>query len=195
MTLEEFVRLEPKQIRRDKELMQLFVNFYEAAFSFIPKCAGCSFNSGFKKLRKHAINSKKNIKFDKKVNTMESKTFELKKEFKLKILTYKKDGITYRKYGHALDEDFARELVDSGKSNVFKTLPKKKDVVKEIKAINVIVDEHFEIDGQVGGNPFEEMSYRDELFPIYKEKSERLDQKAKSNSKEDIIAFLKENES
>jgi hypothetical protein len=184
MNLEEFVRLDPKQIRRDKELMQLFVNFYEAAFSFTPKCAGCSFNSGFKKLKKYANNGQKIIKFDKKVNTMESKTFELKKEFKLKILTYKKDGITYRKYGHALDEDFARELVAFGKSNVFKTLPKKKDVVKEIKAKDVIAIDKYE-----------SMLYRDELFPLYKEVSERLDQKAKSNSKEDIIAFLRENES
>ena len=52
MTLDEFVRLDPKQIRTDKELMQLFVNYYEAAFSFIPKCVGCSFNKGFKKLKK-----------------------------------------------------------------------------------------------------------------------------------------------
>ncbi len=50
MTLQEFVRLNPKEIRRDKELMQLFVNFYEAAFFVVPKCVGCSFKSGFKKL-------------------------------------------------------------------------------------------------------------------------------------------------
>lgn len=187
MTLEEFVRLDPKQIRRDKELMQLFVNYYEAAFSFIPKCVGCSFNSGFKKLRKYATSSKKNIKFDKIVNNMESKTFELKKQYKLKILTYKKDGVTYRKYGHAIDESFARELVAYGKSEVFKTLPstsKKKDVVKEIQVNDAIVV-----------NDYESMTYRDELFPIYKELSERLDKKANSNSKEDIIAFLRENES
>lgn len=192
MTLEEFVRLDPKQIRRDKELMQLFVNFYEAAFSFIPKCAGCSFNSGFKKLRKYATNSKKIIKFDKTVNTMESKTFELKKQFKLKILTYKKDGVTYRKYGHALDEDFARELVAYGKGDVFKVLPKKKDVVKENPKQDVTAIEVKDVETVVN---YKSMSYRDELFPLYKEVSERLDKKANSNTKEDIIAFLKENES
>ena len=32
MTLEEFVRLSPKQIRSDERLMQLYVKFHEAAF-------------------------------------------------------------------------------------------------------------------------------------------------------------------
>lgn len=192
MTLEEFVRLDPKQIRTDKELMQLFVNFYEAAFSFIPKCAGCSFNSGFKKLRKYATSSKKNIKFDKIVNTMESKTFELKKEYKLKILTYKKDGVTYRRYGHAIDEEFARELVAYGKSEVFKKLPEKKSAAKVNQNKDVTAIEVNDVETVVD---YTSMSYRNELFPLYKELSERLDKKANSNSKEDIIAFLIENES
>src|SRR5690606_20977622 len=105
------------------------------------------------------------------------------------ILTYKKDGVTYRRYGHAIDEEFARELVAYGKGDLFKTLPstsKKKDVVKEIQVNDAIV---------VETKNYESMSYREELFPLYKELSERLDKKANSNSKEDIIAFLRENES
>src|SRR5690554_3163544 len=107
MTLEEFVGLDSKQIRGNEKLMQLFVEFYEAAFSFKPKCAGCAFKNGFKKLRKYADTGKKITKFD----SMETKTFKLKKKYATKILSYKKDGRVYRIYGHRLTEAFALELV------------------------------------------------------------------------------------
>src|SRR5690606_13887517 len=85
--------------------------------------AGCTFKKGFKKLKTYVDGGQKNIKFDKNKTIMEAKTFEIKKEFKLKILTYKKDGKTYRKYGNQLTEDFARELVANGKTEYSKVLP------------------------------------------------------------------------
>ena len=185
MTLEEFVRLSPKQIRSDERLMQLYVKFHEAAFSFTPKCTGCSFKSGFEKLRRYSTKGEKKIT---KFETMEAKTFKLKKKYWNKILTFKKNGITHRKYGNNIDEVFARELVASGQEDLFDKLPE--------KAILDAVDqrERGKILASQGLTKYESMSYREELFPLYKEVSERLDKKANSNSKEDIIYFLRENE-
>src|SRR5690554_7769691 len=121
MTLEEFVRLSPKQIRSDERLMQLYVKFHEAAFSFTPKCTGCSFKSGFEKLRRYSTKGEKKIT---KLETMEAKTFKLKRKYWHKILTFKKNGITHRKYGNNINEDFARELVASGQEDLFDVLPK-----------------------------------------------------------------------
>lgn len=194
MELKEFVKLDADQVRRDKELMQLFVKFYEAAFSFIPNCAGCSFKSGFKKLKKYASASDKNIKFDKKIKfdktkVMESKTFILKKQYLLKILSYKKDGITYRKYGHAVTEDFAKELVKFGNTEVFAKLPEQKENLDASigKPENIINDEP-------KTSKYELMHHQKELLPLYAEVKDRTGKKAESNKKSDIITFLIENE-
>lgn len=170
MELEEFVRLKPEQIRRDERLMQLYVKFHEAAFSFTPKCTGCSFKSGFEKLRRYATKGEKKIT---KFETMEAKTFRLKKKYWNKILTFKKSGITYRKYGNNIDEVFARDLVASGQEHLFDVLPKKE---------------------KVENNYFESLNYRKELIPLYEEVSEKLGKEAISRKKEDIINFLRENE-
>src|SRR5690606_13789565 len=174
MELEEFVRLNPSIIRRDKELMQLFVNFYEAAFSFKPKCAGCSFKGGFKKLKQYVNNSNSNLK----INKMSAKTFQLKSKFRVKILSYKKDGITYRKYGHALTEEFAIELVKAGKGDLFIKTPD--DSKKKTKDIEVNEPEIVVTYIENKTKNFVDMDYRTELVPFYKELSEKLDKKAKS---------------
>ncbi len=209
MNLKEFVRLNPKEIRRDSELMQLFVNFYEAAFFVIPKCVGCSFKSGFKKLRNYANNSGENVIFDKTISNM--KTFKLKSKYKLKILTYKKDGKTFRKYGHALTEEFAVELVAHGKSDVFSVLPESKEKYKgekfsvELrlkdgttesygKEKGLEVSEYKHVIGEIQ-IPYEKMDYRKEVLPLYAEVKERTGKKADSNKKVDIIKFLQDNES
>ena len=38
------------------------------------------------------------------------------------------------------------------------------------------------------------MNYHKELLPLYKEVSQRVGKQAKSNRKDDVLAFLKENE-
>src|SRR5690606_7986675 len=180
MTLEEFVRLDPSQIRRSERLMQLFVDFYEAAFSFKPKCAGCSFKKGFKKLQAYTTKgSKKIIKFD----NMDLKTFQLKKSYRSKILTYKKDGVTYRKYGNKLTEDFAIALVADGQEHLFDKLPKVKRGKVDVKELEVNVEKDYS-----------SLNYRKELIPLYDEVSQKTGKESKSRKKEDIIAFLKENE-
>lgn len=197
MELKEFVRLDPNQVRRDKELMQLFVDFYEAAFSFIPKCVGCAFKSGFKKLKKYAESNNKIIKFDKIINIMESKTFVLKNQYKLKILTYKKDGVIHRAYGYNLTEEFAKELVKAGKTELFSKLPESKSIISG--AINEVSKSHSDFKPTVivfdSEDYYNSLNHQKELLPLYSSVKERTGKKALSNKKSDIIAFLIENES
>ena len=188
MTLEEFVRLDPSQVRKDERLMQLFVNFYEAAFSFKPKCAGCAFKKGFKKLRQYSTTGTQKIT---NFETMEAKTFKLKKKYWNKILTFKKNGITHRKYGNKIDEDFARELVASGQEDLFDKLPN----TGKTKTDNVVLVKKSDFETfteNVTG--YSQMDYRSELIPLYNEVSEKTGKEAISRKKEDIIDFLRENE-
>lgn len=199
MDIDEFVGLSPNIIRRDTELMQLYIKFYEAAFSVIPNCAGCSFKSGFRKLQQYAKTGEKNIKFDTNTNEMKTdKTFLLKTQFTNKILTYVKDGKTYRSYGYNLSEDFAKELVASGKEDIFKTLPiNVKKINSEggsVKSSKEFV-ENIESEKSKGSVNYESMNYRKELMPLYEEVKESTGKEAESNKKKHVIKFLKANES
>ena len=187
MTLGEFVSLDPNKIRRDKELMQLFVDFYKAAFSLTPNCAGCVFKRGFDKLKRHAKG--KSVNFEKNI-TMEQNTFILKSQYRLKILTYKEEGIVYRSYGYNLTEHFAKKLVQHGKSDVFAKLPDTKKATKEVNEVKAKEPNKT----TVKSNDYDSMDWKDEILPLYAETRERTGEKAKSRSKNDVIAFIKENE-
>ncbi len=185
MTLEEFISLDPAKIRRDKDLMQLFVSFYKAAFSLTPNCAGCVFTKGFNKLKRYALKGEKKINFTKS-NDMEDINFVLKKQYRLKILTYRENGITYRSYGYNLDSYFASKLVEHGKSEVFATLPKsKKEEVKEVDFTNNLK--------QVGNWDYDSMDWKEDILPLYAELKEKTGKKAVSRSKKDVIDFINEN--
>lgn len=191
MTVGEFVKIDPKEIRRDKELMQLFIIFYEAAFSFLPKCVGCSFNKGFKKLKRYIETGKKNINFDKNTIEMNAKTFVLKKEYLTKILTFLKDGKTHRKYGYQLTEDFAKQLVEHGKGDLFSTLPEQGK-----EPIAIVEPEHMDlpIKEYLDESIYDSMDYRKEILPLYAEVKERTGKEADSRKQSDIIKFLQDNE-
>jgi len=192
MNLNEFVRLNPKEIRASKELMQTFILLYESAFSFKPSCAGCTFKKGFNKLKSFAKSNKKILKFD-EIKVIMKNTFLLKKEYKLKILTYKKAGKIYRCYGYNLTEDFAKQLAANGKSEIFSALPKN-DPVAIVIDKDIKVDEIFE-ESKTDREPYEDMDYRAEFLPLYSKVKQRTGNKAESNKKIDIIKFLEDNES
>lgn len=186
MTLDEFVKLDPKKIRRDKELMQLFVDFYKAAFSLQPNCVGCVFNSGFNKLKRYA----KKGNFTENKTIMQSKTFILKPKQAVKIHRYKESGKMYRTYGYAMDEAFARKLVEHGKTDIFAKLP---DNVKLQSKAKVVDNKNIPT---LTSKPkdYASMDWKDEILPLYASVREKTGKKANSRSKDDIIAFLKENE-
>lgn len=186
MELQEFIRLKPSEIRRDSNLMQLFVSFYEAAFLVKPSCAGCVFKTGFERLKTHALkNGSKQIK----QIVMSSKTFLLKNEYKLKILNYKKNGKTYRCYGYNLTEEFAKELVNAGQEKLFIKLPDVNENDKEGDNIEVM-----DFDQTEKQSKYYSMNYRDEVLPLYAKLKEEKGGMAKSNKKDDIISFIVEHE-
>ena len=51
MELKELVKLDSQKVRRDSNLMRLYINYFKDAFSFEPNCAGCTFSKDFKKLK------------------------------------------------------------------------------------------------------------------------------------------------
>ena len=182
MGIEDFVNLDPGKVRSDKELMRLYVEFHKAAFSFGPQCAGCSFKSGFLKLRKFVKNGREN-KLASLQNSTEMKTFELKKEYLLKINSYTEAGKTYRSYGHNMTEDFAVDLVRNGKAHIFKTLPEKIPPAVPVKKTDSKTNKLIS-----------EMDWKTEILPMYRSVSENTGRKAKSKKKEDVIRFIVENQ-
>ena len=201
MTLGEFVKIEPQIIRRDNELMQLYINFYEAAFFLIPNCVGCSFKSGFKKLKQYAIHGEKNINFDKNIIEMKNpKTFLLKPIYQTKILTYvDSDKRIHRTYGYSLTEEFANELVKAGKGDHFNKLPEGSDTLiqtlsKAIGTFELKIPTKAENEKVFKSYKYASMDYHKEILPLYAEVRERTGKQANSKKQADIIKFLQENE-
>jgi hypothetical protein len=201
MTLEELLSNDASVIRKNEELMNLFIHYYKEVFSYIPSCVGCSFKRSYRKLKKFSQNGEKTLPLIKMQKQKKMKnSFLLKKSERLKIHSYTKNGVKYRRYGNAIDEAFARELVAAGKSDIFLKLPDMgeegkykvelhlKDGTKEIYGI----EEGLEVSEYK--KPYKEMNYHKELLPLYKEVSQRVGKQAKSNRKDDVLAFLRENE-
>lgn len=108
MTVEEFILLDKAKVRRDSNLMHLYLEFFKEAFGRVPNCAGCSFGTDWLKLISKY--SKKSVTLQ-KVNPM--KTIQIKK-IQGKILTYQKDGKTYRLYDNILNDAFINEYISNG---------------------------------------------------------------------------------
>lgn len=111
MTINEFILLDKAKVRRDSNLMSLYLDFFKTAFGRGPNCAGCSFGTDWQKLV-----SLYSIKGEKKVTLQKGKimnTISIKK-IQGKILTYRKDGKTFRQYDNILTDEFIKEFIVSG---------------------------------------------------------------------------------
>lgn len=111
MTINEFILLDKTKVRRDSNLMSLYLDFFKTAFGRVPNCAGCSFGTDWQKLV-----SLYSIKGEKKVTLQKGKimnTISIKK-IQGKILTYRKDGKTFRQYDNILTDEFIKEFIVSG---------------------------------------------------------------------------------
>jgi len=111
MTINEFILLDKAKVRRDSNLMSLYLDFFKTAFGRVPNCAGCSFGTDWQKLV-----SLYSIKGEKKVTLQKGKimnTISIKK-IQGKILTYRKDGKTFRQYDNILTDEFIKEFIVSG---------------------------------------------------------------------------------
>lgn len=111
MTVEEFILLDKAKVRRDSNLMSLYLEFFKNAFGRVPNCAGCSFGTDWQKLV-----SLYSIKGEKKVTLQKGKTMNTIsiKKIQGKILTYRKGGKTYRQYDNILTDEFIKEFIVSG---------------------------------------------------------------------------------
>lgn len=111
MTVEELILLEPSKVRRDSNLMLFYVETFNDVFGYRPNCAGCSFNSDWRKLVMKISGKEENSVTLQKRKTMEK--YILKRP-EGKILSYKKDGRTYRKYDTKINDQFAEEFLKHG---------------------------------------------------------------------------------
>lgn len=138
MTINEFILLDKAKVRRDSNLMSLYLDFFKTAFGRLPNCAGCSFGTDWQKLV-----SLYSIKAEKKVTLQKGKimnTITIKK-IQGKILTYKKDGRTYRQYDNILTDSFIKEFISNGTEEEIKERVKMfnfPDVLEEDKIVSDI---------------------------------------------------------
>lgn len=111
MELSEFILLDKNKVRRDSSLMSLYIFFFKETFNYAPNCASCSFANDWNKLINfHSVNKKKSITLRKKT-IMSAITI---KKIQGKILSYRKDGKTFRMYDHILTSDFIDEFLHNG---------------------------------------------------------------------------------
>lgn len=97
------------EVRRDSNLMHLYIELFQKAFNFKPVCAGCSFSTDWFKFV--SFYNPKSVTLQKE--KVMSKTISIKK-IQHKILSYKKDGRTYRLYDNNLNDDFIKNYLENG---------------------------------------------------------------------------------
>lgn len=137
MTIEELILVDRHKVRRDSNLMSLYIGFFKQTFNYLPSCAGCTFESDWNKLKSY--HSKKNsLTPNSKVM---SNNITIKK-VQGKILAYQKDGKTYRLYDNILTDAFIKEYIANGtdeekaerkKMFVFPTHKKEDAIVEKAK--------------------------------------------------------------
>ena len=127
MTVSELISIDASKVRRDSNLMLFYIETFKEAFGYAPNCAGCTFNSDWYKLV-NRINGTENLLTLQKEKTMA--TFQLKKA-EGKILSFKKEGTTHRKYDTNLTEEFVIGYLSNGseeeieqRKKLFSKLPK-----------------------------------------------------------------------
>lgn len=108
MTVNELILKNKHEVRRDSNLMSLYLQYFQETFNKVPNCAGCSFSTDWQKLV--SFHSKPQTQ---KVMKKVSKTITIKK-IQGKILLYKKDGKTYRLYDNILNDNFISEYLKNG---------------------------------------------------------------------------------
>lgn len=144
MTVKELISLDASKVRRDSNLMLFYIETFKEAFGYAPNCAGCTFNSDWYKLV-NRINGTENLLTLQKEKTMA--TFQLKKA-EGKILSFKKDGVTHRKYDTNLTEEFVLGYLSNGseeeieqRKKLFSKLPKE-NKSEEVKTTEEVVKDN-----------------------------------------------------
>ena len=111
MTAKELIEIGMHKVRSDSNLMSLYLDYFKEAFKYMPSCAGCSFSDDWYKLVRHYSKNKKESLTLQKEKIMSK--IEIKK-VQAKILSYQKDGRTYRLYDNILTQEFIKEYLTYG---------------------------------------------------------------------------------
>lgn len=128
MTKEELILKTKAKVRRDSNLMSIYIELFFDQFGYRPNCASCSFNSDWDKFVRAG-----SVSFvgGRSSQVIGDKTFAFKKPTS-DILSFKKDGKMHRKYANKATDEFIREFLKHGtkeeikqRKELFKVLPEK----------------------------------------------------------------------
>lgn len=111
MEIQEFILIDKSKVRRDSNLMSLYLQFFESTFNYKPNCAGCSFGTDWNKLVAYYSKNKEKSVTLQKQKVMNGISI---KKIKGVILAYKKDGKTYRSYDNILSQEFIQGYLSNG---------------------------------------------------------------------------------
>ena len=110
MTAKELILLDKGKVRRDSNLMSLYLIYFQDAYGYRPSCAGCSFSTDWEKIVSFYSN-----KEEKTLNLQKEIFMEITiKKIQGRILSYKKDGKTFRLYDNILNPEFIDGYLKNG---------------------------------------------------------------------------------
>jgi len=148
MTVKDLLKTDSNKVRSNPDLMSFYIETFRATFGYLPNCTGCSFSSDWIKLNSK-LNSSDEIN---SLNLPDNNIKYINMNFKLKnnsvrIISFKKDGVTKRQYSNALTDSFLRDFLTVGSSeeieerkDLFSILPeleKEQVAPEEAKKIEV----------------------------------------------------------
>jgi len=134
MTAQELILIDKGKVRRDSNLMSLYLTYFQEAYGYRPSCAGCSFATDWQKIVSFYSN-----KEEKTLNLQKEIFMEITiKKIQGKILSYKKDGKTFRLYDNILNYDFIdgylkngseEELIERKKLFIFPVVEEHEEII------------------------------------------------------------------
>ena len=133
MKVEELILENKDKVRRDSNLMSLYLFYFKEAYGYTPSCAGCSFSEDWNSFVQFYAKNKLTLPIE-KIIIMKGITI---KKVEGKILAYKLDGVTYRKYDSNLTPEFIDGYLKNGTDeelevrNKLFNVPKKATVIVE----------------------------------------------------------------
>jgi hypothetical protein len=151
MEVQELILQNKDKVRRNSNLMSLYLKFFKEAYGYSPSCAGCSFNSDWQTFVSF---------YSKNTLTLQSKNLKIKimegitiKRIEGNILSYQKDEVIYRKYDNILTPDFIDGYLKNGTDEEIKerkklfNFPEKAKVGKAEKKPKV--EENIEVKDEI----------------------------------------------
>ena len=111
MTAKELIMNGKDKVRRDSNLMHFYLILFKETFNETPNCISCSFSRDWNRFSAYHKNNSIDLIANEKITIMED--IKIKK-VQGKILSYKKDGKTYRLYDNLLTNVFISEFLTYG---------------------------------------------------------------------------------